>query len=66
VFRDSAVPTIIMGPDSRVLFWNAAMSGCSGWSAEEALGRPLPIVSPERWEEHLQVRRRTRSCRRRG
>src|SRR4029077_1069836 len=25
VFRHSAVPTMIMGPDSKVLFWNGAM-----------------------------------------
>ena len=59
VFRDSAVPTLIMGPDSKVLFWNGAMERLFGWSAEEALGLPLPLVPPERWEEHLQLRRRT-------
>jgi PAS domain S-box-containing protein len=57
VFRDSAVPTLIMGPDSKVLFWNGAMQRLFGWSAEEVLGRPLPVVPPERWEEHLQLRR---------
>jgi PAS domain S-box-containing protein len=61
VFRDSAIPTIMMGPDSRVLFWNAAMERLFGWSAEEALGRPLPFVPPEQWEEHLQLRRRTQA-----
>jgi PAS domain S-box-containing protein len=46
-----------MGPDSKVLFWNGAMQRLFGWSAEEVLGRPLPVVPPERWEEHLQLRR---------
>jgi PAS domain S-box-containing protein len=59
VFRDSAIPTLIMTPDSRVLFWNAAMERLFGWSAEEVLGRSLPLVPPERWEEHLQLRQRT-------
>src|SRR6266436_6614948 len=59
VFRDSAVPTLIMGPDSKVLFWNGAMERLFGWSAEEAIGLPLPLVPPERWEEDLQLRRRT-------
>src|SRR5262249_30722905 len=63
VFRDSAVPTLIIGPDSRVLFWNAAMERLFGWSAEESLGRPLPLVPPERWEEHLQLRRRIQAGR---
>jgi PAS domain S-box-containing protein len=59
VFRDSAIPTIIMGPDSKVLFWNAAMERLFGWSSEEVLGRSLPIVSPKQWEEHLQMRQLT-------
>ena len=61
VFRNSAIATLIMGPDSRVLFWNAAMERLFGWSAEEAVGRPLPLVPPERWEEHLKLRRRTQT-----
>ena len=48
-----------MAPDSTVLFWNAAMERLFGWSAEEVLGRVLPIVPPERWEEHLQMRAQT-------
>jgi PAS domain S-box-containing protein len=59
VFRDSAIPTIIMGPNSRVLFWNAAMERLFGWSAEEVLGQSLPLVPPEEWEEHLQMRQLT-------
>jgi PAS domain S-box-containing protein len=56
-FRESAVPSVIIAPDSTVLFWNAAMERLFGWSAEEAVGRPLPLV-PEDREEHLEFRRR--------
>jgi PAS domain S-box-containing protein len=58
-FRDSAVPSLVLAPDSTVLFWNTAMERLFGWSAEEAVGRPLPLVPQERWEEHLEFRRRT-------
>jgi PAS domain S-box-containing protein len=61
VFRDSAVPTVVIAPDSAVLFWNEAMERLFGWSAEEAVGRPLPIVPPDRWEEHIEFRRRTQA-----
>jgi PAS domain S-box-containing protein len=50
-----------MRTDSTVLFWNSAMERLFGWSEEEVLGRPLPLVPPERWEEHLELRRRTQS-----
>ena len=61
VFRDSVVPTLIMGSDSTVLFWNDAMERLFGWSAAEVVGRPLPLVPPEQWEDHLELRRRTQA-----
>jgi PAS domain-containing protein len=48
VFRGSAVPSIIIAPDSMVLFWNAAAERLFGWSSAEVLGRPLPLVPPDR------------------
>ena len=56
-----AAPSIIIAPDSTVLFWNAAAERLFGWSAEEAIGLPLPFVPPDKMEEHLQLRRRTLS-----
>ena len=58
VFRDSAIPTFILEADSTVLFWNVAAERLSGWSSEEVLGRPLPLVPPERMDEHRQLVRR--------
>ena len=58
VFRDSAIPTFILTPDDTVLFWNAAAERLSGWSSEEVLGRQLPLVPPERMDEHRQFWRR--------
>jgi PAS domain S-box-containing protein len=59
VFHDSGVPSVIIAPDSTVLFWNAAAERVFGWSSEELVGRPLPLVPPDRWDEHYSIRQRT-------
>jgi two-component system, cell cycle sensor histidine kinase and response regulator CckA len=61
VFRESALPSVIVAPDSIVLFWNGAAERLFGWSSEEVLGRPLALVlvPPGRMDEHLQIRQRT-------
>ena len=61
VFRESGVPSVIIGPDSTVLFWNAAAERLFGWSWEEVVGESLPLVPPDREDEHLQLRRRALS-----
>jgi PAS domain S-box-containing protein len=59
VIRDSPVPTCILAPDRTVLFWNSAVERLTGWSPEEVLGRQLPLVPPQRMDEHLQLWRRS-------
>jgi PAS domain S-box-containing protein len=59
VFRDSAVPSTIIGPESTVLFWNKAAQRLFGWTSEEVVGRLLPLVPPDGWEEHRRIRQRT-------
>src|SRR5215469_12432963 len=59
VFLDSPVPSIIIAADGTVLFWNAAAERLFGWSSEEVLGRPLPIVPPHLMDEHRWIRRHT-------
>src|SRR5215831_7097796 len=61
VFRDSAVPSVIISPDSLVLFWNAAAERLFGWTSEEVLGRLLPLIPPEGMDEHRRIRQRTLS-----
>src|SRR5215467_3592080 len=61
VFRDSAVPSVIISPDSLVLFWNAAAERLFGWAPEEVLGRLLPLIPPEGMDEHRRIRQRTLS-----
>ena len=59
VFRDSAVASIIIAPDSTVLFWNGAAQRLFGWSSEEVLGRTLPSVPADQLDEHRRIRQRT-------
>src|SRR5215472_9988166 len=59
VFRDSAVPSVIISPESLVLFWNAAAERLFGWSSEEVLGRLLPLIPPDGMDEHRKIRQRT-------
>src|SRR5690348_10784133 len=59
VFRDSAVPSVILDPNSTVMFWNAAAERLFGWSSDEVVGRKLPLVPPDRLEEHYRMRQRT-------
>ncbi len=61
VFGDSAIPTLILGPDGTVLFWNNAAERLFGWSAREVLGRKLPSIPPDRMEEHQQLHERALS-----
>ncbi|MBI2060466.1 MAG: PAS domain S-box protein [Nitrospirae bacterium] len=48
-----ATPLAIVGVDAegRVWLWNPAAERIFGWSADEVLGRPNPLVPPERLEE---------------
>jgi PAS domain S-box-containing protein len=59
IFHDSAVPSVIIGADSTVLFWNAAAERVFGWSSEELVGQLLPSVPPDRLDEHYRLRQRT-------
>jgi PAS domain S-box-containing protein len=41
----------VLDPDGRVVLWSHAAVRLTGWSADEALGRPSPIVPPEKIDE---------------
>lgn len=46
-------------PDGRVKsLWNSAAEKMFGWKAEEAIGRPLPIIPKEKTEEFDELRKR--------
>ncbi len=45
---------VSVGADQRITFWNPAAERMLGWSAAEAIGRPLTMIIPERLHDaHL-------------
>jgi len=55
IFDASPLPIFVIDPDGIVRMWNKASVHTFGWTVEEALGRPLPIVPPEKREQHLSI-----------
>jgi PAS domain S-box-containing protein len=49
--RDLADAVIVADGNGVIQFWNAAATRVFGWSADEALGRTLDLIVPERWRE---------------
>lgn len=49
--RELADAVIVADGDGVIRFWNAAATRVFGWSADEALGRTLDLIVPERWRE---------------
>ncbi|MCB9881433.1 MAG: PAS domain S-box protein [Planctomycetes bacterium] len=58
VVHNSPLPMIMIDAEKRIQLWNVAAEEVFGWSAEEVLGQPNPIVPPEghtRYEETLHA-----------
>jgi two-component system, sensor histidine kinase PdtaS len=55
-----AAPLAIVGVDraGNILIWNSAAEKLFGWTAAEVIGRPNPIVPPDRSGEYAQLRER--------
>jgi PAS domain S-box-containing protein len=51
---------IALGPDLTVRLWNPAAERLFGWTAEEAIGRPLRTIPEEYTAEHRAVLERVR------
>jgi two-component system, cell cycle sensor histidine kinase and response regulator CckA len=59
VITASPLAIITIDTEGRVTgHWNPAAERMFGWTRDEVLGRPLPIVPPERHEEFTELRRR--------
>ncbi|MCF8038289.1 MAG: transporter substrate-binding domain-containing protein [Desulfohalobiaceae bacterium] len=52
----SPVALYTIDPEGKVLSWNASAERIFGWSAGEVIGRPLPIVPPDKQEEFRTLR----------
>ncbi|RJP42383.1 MAG: PAS domain S-box protein [Desulfobacteraceae bacterium] len=54
----SPVALYSLDPDGRVSVWNASAKRIFGWTAEEVMGRPLPIVPEDKRQEFIDLRKR--------
>jgi two-component system cell cycle sensor histidine kinase/response regulator CckA len=50
LFDAAPIGIVTLGPDRTVRSWNKAAELIFGWSADETLGRPVPVVRPDRRE----------------
>jgi PAS domain S-box-containing protein len=50
------IPIVVIEPDRTVRLWNQAAERTFGWTAEEVVGREIPIVPDEKCEECLSSR----------
>lgn len=48
LLRDLADAVVVADRAGDILLWNAGATRLFGWSADEAIGRPLSIIIPER------------------
>jgi PAS domain S-box-containing protein len=58
--RDLADAVVIADRRGTIVFWNRAATGVFGWSVEDATGRSLDLIIPERlrarhWEGYRRV-----------
>ena len=59
LIQASPLPIFVLDPAGNVqVIWNKAAERVFGWSAEEVIGRPLPIVSEENQEQFRSFRER--------
>jgi PAS domain S-box-containing protein len=57
LIASSPVGILLMDESFRLKMWNPACERIFGWSAEEALGKPLPFVPDEKRAESNQILR---------
>ena len=58
----SPVAIVALTMDGKVASWNRGAEDTFGWSAEEAIGQPLPCVPPHKEEEHERLHAGALSC----
>jgi len=56
VLRAVPVAVVAIDGDGIVRLWNPAAERIFGWSGQEAVGRPLPLIPAERVEQFLATR----------
>ncbi len=58
IIESSPLPIYSVDRDGIVLMWNPAAQRVFGWTAEQAIGNPLPIVGPDHLAEFESLRQR--------
>jgi len=53
--RAEADAVVVTEADGRVRFWNAAAEQLFGWSAEEVVGQPLPLIPEDRMDRFAEI-----------
>ncbi|HLB04696.1 MAG TPA: PAS domain S-box protein, partial [Gaiellaceae bacterium] len=59
LIQASPLPITALDPDGVVLVWNSAAERVFGWTADEIVGRSVPLVPEGGEEEHRALRERT-------
>ena len=55
VVEASPEPIVALDVEGNVTLWNAAAEEAFGWDESEVLGGPLPLVPPEKRDEHREI-----------
>jgi PAS domain S-box-containing protein len=56
IFQASPVPIVVHDVNGNIGGWNSACERVFGWRAEEVLGRPNPLLPPDRKDEFWEHR----------
>ncbi len=58
LIKASPLPIIIIDAERRTVLWNPAAEQVFGWTEEEILGKPIPIVPEDRHDEFVEIQKR--------
>jgi PAS domain S-box-containing protein len=56
IFNVSPLAIVLLDRDDKVQLWNPAAERIFGWTAQEIMGQPNPMVPSERQEEYQSIR----------
>ncbi|MDO8532005.1 MAG: PAS domain S-box protein, partial [Dehalococcoidia bacterium] len=59
LIQSSPTAILVIDKESRVTEWSPAAERMYGWSAQEIIGMPLPLIPEDRREEHEVMRQRS-------
>ena len=62
VISASPLPILFLDAEGKVSMWNRAAERTFGWTEEEVLGRPLPIVPEDKRDESEALHHRALRC----